>query len=460
MEEFYLDNMEITKTIKAFSENGKSLVFDRSPFNMEQKVVGTDCMAKLVADSKLTVQLTDDYRDFVCRGLIPLLINIQKEFNEDAQNVSNFLAINNNTSRRAEPSAYAGAVASTNEMMDDANRINEYVERYEISLTEAVEMYNIVKTLSLEDKYTEEELDCLIRYYPDLLRKLDNANQAASYTTAEVNRVYSEINTLLDTVNQINNVFVKQCALEHHLNSQQMKCVNNISNVENHEGYVYDEKIQDMQIVAIVLFGEGYTTAFVAGMLGNMYIEGEVGRLEAVNQGTNNPEDFAYWNNMNSITFINPETGEECTYYEYFSSVNPPKHLYEVDFPTYYSLVTQVMSEYPNSSNVIGCGCVQWTQRSRYEGLLQCYIDADAAGNNDGQLSYEECVVAESSHMANEFAGDYKYVVNNCGKYNSVASAINSAEIICNEYERPNEEFKKLEERKQAAADLYNAMIG
>lgn len=459
MEEFYLDNIAMTKAINAFSENGKSLVFDKSLFNMEQKVVGTDCMAKLVADSKLAVQLTDDYRDFVCRGLVPSLINIQKGFNDNAETVSKSLA-NNDPNRKAEPSAYAGAVAATNEMMEDANRINEYVERYEISLTEAVEMYNIVKTLSLEDKYTEEELDCLIRYYPDLLRKLNNANQAASYTTAEVNRVYSEINTLLDAVNQINNVFVKQCALEHHLNSQQMKCVNNISNVENHEGYVYDEKIQDMQIVAIVLFGEGYTTAFVAGMLGNMYIEGEVGRLEAVNQGTNNPEDFAYWNHMNSIPFKNPETGKECTYYEYFSSVNPPKHLYEVDFPTYYNLVTQVMSKYPNASNVIGCGCVQWTQRSRYEGLLQCYIDADAAGNNDGQLSYEECVVAESNHMANEFAGDYKYVVNDCGKYNSEASAINSAEIICNEYERPNEEFKKLEERKQAAADLYNAMIG
>lgn len=94
MEEFYLDNTAMTKAIKAFKTNGKNLIFDKAPFQMEHTVVGTESMSKLVADSKLMVKLTEDYRSFVCDGLVPAMLNIQKGFNEDAESVAEILSNN------------------------------------------------------------------------------------------------------------------------------------------------------------------------------------------------------------------------------------------------------------------------------------------------------------------------------------------------------------------------------
>ena len=88
MEEFYLDNTFMTKSIKAFNSNAKKLLFDKTPFQMHSEVIGTDSMSKLAEDSKLMVKLTEDYRGFVCNGLVPAMINIQNGFNDDAENVS------------------------------------------------------------------------------------------------------------------------------------------------------------------------------------------------------------------------------------------------------------------------------------------------------------------------------------------------------------------------------------
>ena len=98
MEEFYLDNDKFTKTIDTFDANGKQLVFDKSLFNMSSNVVGTQSMAKLLSDSKLMVQLTDDYRSFICAGVVPSLRVIQLNFNEDAENVAASIS---NTSKSA-----------------------------------------------------------------------------------------------------------------------------------------------------------------------------------------------------------------------------------------------------------------------------------------------------------------------------------------------------------------------
>ena len=39
MEDFFLDNAAMEKTIKAFLKNGENLVFNRSSFEMEGNVV-------------------------------------------------------------------------------------------------------------------------------------------------------------------------------------------------------------------------------------------------------------------------------------------------------------------------------------------------------------------------------------------------------------------------------------
>ncbi len=128
MEEFYLDNTAMTKAIKAFKTNGKNLIFDKAPFQMEHTVVGTESMSKLVADSKLMVKLTEDYRSFVCDGLVPAMINIQKGFNDDADSVSNSMTSITKTSSKSSPSAYAGATAAVNAAMSDAELRVKYAD--------------------------------------------------------------------------------------------------------------------------------------------------------------------------------------------------------------------------------------------------------------------------------------------------------------------------------------------
>ena len=60
--------------------------------------------------------------------------------------------------------------------------------------------------------------------------------------------------------------------------------------------------------------------------------------------------------------------------------------------------------------------------------------------------------------MAEELSGDWSYVVDHCGMHISEYDAINSAEIICDEYEIPDSTCEHIDWRKQAASDLYNAM--
>ena len=134
-------------------------------------------------------------------------------------------------------------------------------------------------------------------------------------------------------------------------------------------------------------------------------------------------------------------------------------------FQAYKQLVEKDMVGKDKGDNVIGCGSIQWTLKGRYEKLMQCYEEADRKGNNDGQLSYEECVIAETNCMLKELSVDepgYNFntrVVERCGTNNSVEDSRNAAKVICDIYENPNEKAKRTDERQQAAEDVYRVMM-
>lgn len=129
MEEFYLDNTFMTKSIKAFNSNAKKLLFDKTPFQMHSEVIGTDSMSKLAEDSKLMVKLTEDYRGFVCNGLVPAMINIQNGFNDDAENVSNTLK--NTKSLKNDKSK---GKAKSSEKSDNSEDIKAFLAKYGIDV--------------------------------------------------------------------------------------------------------------------------------------------------------------------------------------------------------------------------------------------------------------------------------------------------------------------------------------
>ncbi len=311
--------------------------------------------------------------------------------------------------------------------------------------------------------FTGGEMDFLKKYYPDQLKSLDGVRRfdtnEAMIIADELHGKYSRYKKNENKYNEISDSFVRDYAIKHDLNAEQISNISNIEKVQNHDEYDYSGKIKDMQIVATTLLSEGHSISFVAGMLGNVYIEGEVGKLENVNQGTNTK--YEYWNQINKVSYVDEETGKTYTYYDDFRD----KHIYEVDFQVYKRLVELDMIDKEDGDNVIGCGSIQWTLKGRFSRLLDCYEEADRMGNNDGQLSYEECVVAESNCMVMELGVDepgYRFntrVVKACSTDDSEVSAKEAAKIICDIYENPSDDAKKLEERQTAAGDLYNAMI-
>ena len=244
-----------------------------------------------------------------------------------------------------------------------------------------------------------------------------------------------------------------------------------ILNLENATGY--NCSVADLQVVAASLFSNNMEPAFVAGMLGNMCHEGDVGHLENVNAGTNNK--YEYWNDINKCSVPREDGGDPYTYKNDFAD----KYLYDVDFDVYKKLVEQAKNDNPNGDNAIGCGCAQWTQRGRHDLLMSYYEAADAEGDHNGQLSYEECLIAETLCMGYELTHNYTDENKNWYSYktqvtekwtddwkedgaiiNTAESASDAAEIICDKYENPDPNNSHIDERKADAESLFNVMIG
>ena len=218
-------------------------------------------------------------------------------------------------------------------------------------------------------------------------------------------------------------------------------------------------------------------------MLGNMCHEGNIGHLENVNAGTNT--GYGYWNRINECR-IPPDDEEHKDYTGpcyYYKPDFANKHLYEVDYQVYRQLVQQDMDNNKSSDKVIGCGCVQWTQKVRFKLLMSYYDAADANGDNNGQLSYEECLQAETQCMAYELTHNYKDEAGGSCNYkrevtdvwtttwstgdednkkieNSAESAADAAAIICDVYENPDSTNSKRADRIKDAGELYGIMMG
>ena len=273
--------------------------------------------------------------------------------------------------------------------------------------------------------------------------------------------LFSNPNLLL-----IKDDFVREYITQFDLTDEQVQYVINLQNLKNHDGLDYTDKIQTLQAMAITLFAEGYDEIFVAGMLGNIYKEGNVGGLEAINDVLVD-EEHKHWARINSInldtggTIRNENELSNCnTYFDVFS----PYKIYEVDFQEYLILVDQFRYN-EKIDNVIGCGCCMWTERNRFNDLMTAYQTADANGDNNNQLSLEECLEAEASLIALELREDTDYrkfhqevVVAWDETENKTPTT--AATLICDEYEKPNEEDRDIETRINAAEDIYSVMIG
>ncbi|MBE5910374.1 hypothetical protein [Pseudobutyrivibrio sp.] len=98
-DELFLNNKVVTGLINSIESNGADLVFDETPLTIQSKAIGTDCMMKLANDSSTMIDLTKDYRTFVCNALVPSMRGIQRNINCSAKSVSGGIDTNSAVSK-------------------------------------------------------------------------------------------------------------------------------------------------------------------------------------------------------------------------------------------------------------------------------------------------------------------------------------------------------------------------
>lgn len=188
-------------------------------------------------------------------------------------------------------------------------------------------------------------------------------------------------------------------------------------------------------IVGNLLLNNGFETSFVAGVLGNVNHEGEIGIFEY------NP---TYLKTMeDKLNYKNKYSGKNIT---------------EVNLKELSSLVDN-LSQKEWKEEKFGLGCIQWTG-VRTKTLVQLYNEE--CGNNE-TINLTQAISAESKMIMNELSGNYKYVYDdwkkeNESKIDTEEAAYNAASEICLKYEIPYDKINKAKERGETAKIIYNIM--
>ena len=73
----------------------------------------------------------------------------------------------------------------------------------------------------------------------------------------------------------------------------------------------YSSKSKTLKIVGNLLFSNGYEAAFVAGVLGNIYHEGSIGKFESSAYISNPSAEPQYLKYMDQYTVIDQNTQEK-----------------------------------------------------------------------------------------------------------------------------------------------------
>ena len=204
------------------------------------------------------------------------------------------------------------------------------------------------------------------------------------------------------------------------------------------------EKKETLAIIGQLLFDNGYETAFVAGVLGNINHEANIGLFES------------------SAYISHPE--DEPKYLKYMDQNYSYRTKYSGKLITEVSLdeLNTLLNKLKNDNwekGKFGLGCVQWTG----ERTLNLFKIYRSENNNKDSISFNQATNAEGKLIINEFSNDYKYIYNNWkkeneNKINSENAAYNAASRICLDYERPFDKENKAKTRGNTAKKIYKIM--
>ena len=205
----------------------------------------------------------------------------------------------------------------------------------------------------------------------------------------------------------------------------------------------YNTKKSTIEIIGNLLFSYGYEASFVAGVLGNIYHEGTIGKFESsayISHPEWEPEYLVYMDQL----------------YGYRTKYSG-KNICEVSMNELGNLLNQLRKDGWNKGK-FGLGCVQWTGSRTYD-LYQIY-KKECQGSD--YISLDQATNAEGKMIISELRGDYSYIYNQWKSDNPITdtplAAYNAGHILTMKYEVPNDTSNQAKIRGRTANDMYIIM--
>ena len=205
----------------------------------------------------------------------------------------------------------------------------------------------------------------------------------------------------------------------------------------------YKSKKDTLNIIGNVLVNSGYPASFIAGVLGNIFHEGSIGKFES------------------SAYISHPE--KEPQYLKYMDQLYDYRNKYSGKIITQVSMnaLSKVLEELKKNSwkkGKFGLGCIQWTGGRTYN-LFKLY---QKECNNADKITLAQATAAEGKMVISELRGSHNYVYNqwnsNNPNKNTATAAYNAGYIICMKYEVPADTENKAKQRGNTAKEMYNLM--
>lgn len=203
--------------------------------------------------------------------------------------------------------------------------------------------------------------------------------------------------------------------------------------------------------MAQVLLDDGYAPAFVAGILGNILVEGDCGRFES----------SAYISNPDAEPDYLVYMDENYDYREKYSY----KLIYEgISLQEVYNMILELGPEGANGrGSCFGLGCLQWTSYERIKRLVENYIEV--AGDAD-TITLAQVQEAEGMTVSYELNNTYRSVYTTWqsenADQNTTEAAFAAGVIVCVRYGVPvGYNTEEVQNTRGALAEaVYNVMMG
>jgi hypothetical protein len=211
--------------------------------------------------------------------------------------------------------------------------------------------------------------------------------------------------------------------------------------IEQKSNYSSTKK-RTLSIIGTLLLNNGYEPSFVAGVLGNIYHEGNIGMFEssAYRKPSSKPQYLKYMDNL----------------YSYRSNYSG-KCVTDVSMHKLNRMMEKLRSNNWEQGK-FGLGCVQWTGERTYN-LVQLYLKE--CGNSD-TITLDQAISAEGKMIIQELKGEYKKIYNQWknenNNKNSANAAYNAGHIMCMLYEIPKDAKSKAITRGNTSKEIYNIM--